>query len=237
MVAQEAEQDLLLSSGSGSMEMIGGVFAEGSLLEDIQDQLAEYRTPKSTTSDRAEAGTLSIGASAGAGLAAVRLEESEVSRGEARRVSKAIDAAREFFYMLVQTIIIGRTHPSKIALEESEKEAHKELHERFKTAGALAEASGAYGEPHLYGLFKQATEGPCTTEKPSVFAQALSCACVYTCVCVCVCVCVFFFGTATLCLKPQTDGRPVAGSGTRGWSAGRWGSLPPCVPTWTWWPS
>ena len=166
-----------------------------------------------------------------------------MSRGEARRVSKAIDAAREFFYMLVQTIIIGRTHPSKIALEESEKEAHKELHERFKTAGALAEASGAYGEPHLYGLFKQATEGPCTTEKPSVFAQALAgggvgvCVWVWGSVCVCVCVCVFFFGTATLCLKPQTDCRPVAGSGTRGWSAGRWGSLPPCVPTWTWWPS
>ena len=42
----------------------------------------------------------------------------------------------------------------------------EELEVSFKTAAALAEASGAYGEPHLYGLYKQASEGPCNTEKP-----------------------------------------------------------------------
>jgi len=78
-----------------------------------------------------------------------------------------IDAAREFFYMTVQTIIIARTQPSKRAIEEAEGQKLAQLEESFKTAAALAEASGNYGDPHLYGLFKQATDGPCNTDKPS----------------------------------------------------------------------
>jgi len=162
--------DMLSMSLNSDPGMIGGV-AQDSLLSEIQDQLLDYTTPRN-----GECGEEEVLASPS--LQPKRIQAAErkggaatVSSASAGEISRKIDAAREFFYMLVQTIIIGRTHPSSIALMEAEGKKHEQTLERFKTAAALAEASGAYGEPHLYGLYKQATEGPCTTEKPSVFAH------------------------------------------------------------------
>ena len=82
-----------------------------------------------------------------------------------------VDAAREFFYMSVQTVIIARTNPSQMSRAQQAEEKLEQLEKSFRTAAALAEASGAYEQPHMYALYKQATEGLCPGEKPSIWQQ------------------------------------------------------------------